>query len=152
MADEQINNTLPDPEISRAQQRITQLSEKVELAAKERDEAQKLAKETAEKLAVVEKESAFNAGFADVISTHSAAKDHKDEIKEKVMAGYSVQDATFAVLGPLGKIGGAAPTGSPPPVAGGPAAPNQPPQGQKTVAEMTQEERREALSKELLIS
>ena len=154
MTDPQIITPQPDPELTRSQQRITQLSEKVETTAKERDDAQKLAKDTAEKLAAMEKENTFNAGFADIIGTHPAAKDHRDEIKTKVLAGYTPQDATFAVLGAVGKLGGppTVPTGTPPPVAGGPAAVNQPPVAVKSVQEMTLAEKREVLSKELLLS
>lgn len=144
MADE----TTIQPQVqsdSRAQERIRELSEKVELTSKERDEKDRILKETTDKVAALEKENAFNSGFADVLGWHSAAKDHKDEIRAKVLAGYSVKDATWAVLGEAGKLGGTiqAPIASP---AGG-SAPNQIQQdATKSVAEMTQQERREALT------
>ncbi len=99
------------------------------------------------KTAALEKENTFNSGFADVLGTHQAAKDHKDEIKAKVLSGYSVEDATFAVLGKAGKLGQAPMT--PPSPAGGSATNTITNTGQKTVAEMNQAERREALAKEL---
>jgi hypothetical protein len=133
---------------SEAEKRIKQLSEKVRLTSEERDEQVKLAKEKDDKIATLERENAFNSGFSDVLGTHQAAKDHKDEIKAKVMTGYSVEDATYAVLGKAGKLGGI-PT-APPSPAGGSATNTITSTGQKTTQEMTQAERREALSKDLL--
>lgn len=145
MADEPITTPQVQPvELSRAEERIRQLSEKVELTSKERDEKDRLYKETSEKMATLEKENAFNSGFADVLSSHSAAKDHKDDIKAKVLAGMSVEDATFAVLGKAGKLGN--PTPQPVTTPAGGSAPNQI-QGDatKSIGEMTREEKRAAL-------
>jgi hypothetical protein len=61
------------------------------------------------------------------------------------MAGMSVEDAGFAVLGKEGKLGGMAPTQP----AGGSAATPPPQSGQKSVSDMTQDERRAELAKEL---
>ena len=144
---EELNNQPSDEDgESRSQQRIKQLSDKVELTAKERDELKVLRVEDQKKIAELERENAFNSGFAEVLGTHVAAKDHKDAIKEKVMAGYSVEDATFAVLGKAGKLGE---TSSSPQVAGG-SATTTPQSTQKEVKDMNQAERREVLSKELI--
>ena len=133
---------------TRSQHRIKELSDKVELTSKERDEIVGLREKDQKKIADLEKENAFNSDFADVLGTHSAAKDFKDKIKKKVMAGYTVEDATFAVLGKEGKLGVASePTAQD--VAGGSAA-NTQQTGQKTAKDMTQQERREILSKELI--
>lgn len=134
-------------ELSRAEERIKQLSEKVELTAKERDEQTKLVKERDEKISTLEKEGAFNSGYADVLATYPVAKDHKDEIKAKVLQGMSVEDATFAVLGKAGKLGSQGPMAQ---VAGGSAATTMPQGGQKEVKDMTQAERRSQLEKDLL--
>lgn len=145
MADETITTPQVQPvELSRAEERIRQLSEKVELTSRERDEKDKLYKEQGEKLSNLEKENSFNSGFADVLSSHSAAKDHKDDIKAKVLSGMSVEDATFAVLGKAGKLGN--PTPQPVTSPAGGSAPNQI-QGDatKSIAEMTHEEKRSAL-------
>lgn len=143
MADEPIIETSPTPEApkeaSRAEDRIKQLSEKVELTSKERDEMKTLNESTT-------RERDFYKGYADIVTTHPNAKDHQEEIKEKVLKGYSVQDATFAVLGAAGKLGGApAPA---PQVAGGSAATAMPQGGEKSPQEMTQAERREQLAKD----
>ena len=147
---EELNNQTPDEteeKESRSQQRIKQLSDKVELTAKERDELKVLRVEDQKKIAELERENAFNSGFAEVLGTHVAAKDHKDAIKEKVMAGYSVEDATFAVLGKAGKLGE---TSSSPQVAGGSATTTPQSTQPKEVKDMNQAERREVLSKELI--
>src|SRR3990167_3672891 len=100
MADETIIEPTPPAEHkeSRSEERIKQLSDKVELTAKERDEFK-----TANEQATRERD--FYKGYADIVVTQPAAKDHQDEIKEKVLKGYSVQDATYAVLGAAGKLG-----------------------------------------------
>ena len=130
---------------TRSQHRIRELSDKVELTSKERDEIKVNLEKEQKKTADLEKENTFNSGFADILGTHGAAKDYKDKIKEKVMSGYTVEDATLAVLGKEGKLG-VAPT---PPVAGG-SATTTPSPGEKSIQDMTQQERRDILSKELI--
>jgi hypothetical protein len=131
----------PSNEPNRAQERITELSGKLELTAKERDEKGKLLDE-------VQRERDFYQGFSDVLSTTPAAKDHKEDILAKVKGGYTVEDATFAVLGKAGKLGGVK---APDPVmpAGGSAAIAPPQGGEKPISEMTQAERRAKLEKEI---
>jgi hypothetical protein len=143
MADETITQPAPTPEAepSRAQERITELSEKVRIEAEARTAA-----ETAK--AEAEKRAAFAEGYADFVSNNPAAKEFKAQIQEKVMAGMSVEDAGFAILGKAGKLGAPA-TAPQAPVAGGSAAIQPPQQAQKNPSEMTQEERRKQLEKEL---
>ncbi len=143
-------DTIIQPSTSPAEDRIKQLSDKVELAAKERDEKDRLLNESNTKIATLEKENAFNSGFADMLGTHSAAKDHKDDIKTKVFAGYSVEDATLAVLAKAGKLGGmVAPTAQ---VAGGSATTTMPQGAQKEIKDMSQAERRAQLEKDIVWS
>jgi hypothetical protein len=85
-----IIETTPKP--NRAEERITELSEKVKEEATAREAAEK-------KVAEAERKAQFAEGFADVLGTHPAAKEHKADIEAKVVAGYSVEDATYAVLG-----------------------------------------------------
>lgn len=144
MADEIINQPDQQPVVqTRAEERITELSEKVKLTSQERDEL-KASKEE------VTRERDFYAGFSDIVATNPSAKDHKDDILAKVKSGYTVEDATFAVLGKAGKLGTPAPVVQNP--AGGSATISVPQGGEKTVAEMTQDERRAALSKDLIWS
>ena len=132
--------TKPSP----AEERITQLSEKVRLTSAERDEKDRL-------LGEVTKERDFYSGFSEVVTTNPLAKDHKDDILAKVKLGYTVEDATFAVLGKAGKLGQNAPKPAEPMnPAGGSAVINPSPSEDKKPSEMTQAERRAALEKELL--
>lgn len=148
MADEQIIET---PEETESQKRIKQLSDKVRLTSEERDEQARLLKEQSEKTSVAEKERDFYQGFSDVVTTNPAAKDHKEEILAKVKSGYTVQDATYAVLGAAGKLSGTTPPAPTPQVAGGSATTTTTQTGTKPISEMSQEERRAALEKELIL-
>lgn len=143
--------TQPSNELERqnqeteAQKRIKQLSEKVRLTSEERDEKDNLLKERDTKIAELERENVFNSGFVDVLTTHLAAKDHKDEIKAKVLSGYTVEDATFAVLGKAGKLGQPQASHEPANPAGGSASTTLPQGGTKKFEDMSREEKREAL-------
>lgn len=135
---------------NKVEKRIKDLSEKVRLTSEERDEGKKRIEEQQVKLAEAQRERDFYAGFADVIVSNPIAKDHKDDILAKVKSGYSVEDATFAVLGKAGKLGQPVPPPVPQPIvdnpAGGTAAVTQPVTGgQKSPNEMTREEKRAKL-------
>lgn len=142
MADETTITTPPTAEtpatpVNPVEARITDLSSKVKTASEERDAA--LARETA-----ANKKAEFNEGFVDVVTEFSAAKEHKTEIEEKFKAGYTVKDATFAVLGAAGKLG--APKVDRQPIGGGSASTTiTAPSGGKEISNMTQAERKEAL-------
>lgn len=149
MADElELGSEVEEVEERKENKRIKDLSEKVKLTSEERDELRdELKKQTEQKeveKAELTRERDFYAGFADVVSSNPAAKDHKDDILAKVKSGYTVEDATFAVLGKAGKLGQPKPEPRPNPAGG--SAINQPVAGsQKTAAEMTQAERRAEL-------
>ncbi len=91
------------------------------------------------------KERDFYASFSDSIAKYPSAPEYKDKIKEKVMSGYSVEDATISILHSEGKL---IPTSQPiqrENVSGG-SAPNQITNNQeKTVKQMSSPERWEAL-------
>lgn len=129
---------------SKVEKRIKDLSEKVRLTAEERDAGKRQLEEYTSKTKELERERDFFSSFSDVVSTNPAAKDHKDDILAKVKSGYSVEDATYAVLGKLGKLGQTQPAVESP--VGGSAAVNQPITGaQKSVSELSREEKRNAL-------
>lgn len=132
-------------EPSRSEERFRQLSEKVELTSKERDELKTLNEQ-------VTRERDFYKGFSDVVATNPSARDHQEDILSKVKSGYTVEDATYAVLGKAGKLGTTVPAPQPIQVAGGSASTAMPQGAAKPASEMTQEERREQLAKDLLIS
>lgn len=129
--------------------RLAETFKKLGDSEADRVEKGRLLEESNAKVATLEKENSFNEGFVDILGTQPSAKEHKDEIKSKVLSGYTVEDATFAVLGKAGKLGTAqAPAPASP--AGGSASTAIPQGGNKTPAEMTQAERREALMQELI--
>jgi len=137
----EIINTQPVE--NRSQERIKELSDKVELTAKERDEMKTLNESLTRK-------NTFLSGYSEVIAKFPAASEHRDAIEEKVLKGYTVEDATFAVLGPTGKLGNA-PAPVPTNPAGGSAPTNIPQSGaDKPIAEMTQAERRAKLEQEIV--
>lgn len=130
-------------EPSESQKRIKELSEKVRISDEEK-ETERIAREAAEsKTAEVERERDFYASFTNIVGQHPFAKDHKDEILNKVKSGYTVEDATYAVLAKAGKLEGQVENTSSP--AGGSAATTASPSGAKSLTDMTQEERRSAL-------
>ena len=127
---------------NKVEKRIKDLSEKVRLTSEERDEQKRLLGERDTKIAELERENTFNSGFVDVLTNHPMAKDHKDDILAKVKGGYSIEDATYAVLGKAGKLGQPTPPKENP--AGGSAV-NPPVPGEKTLNELSRDEKRTKL-------
>lgn len=145
MADELELDLTEEQDINKTQERIKNLSSKVKSASEERDTA-KAAVETAETARLAaEKERDFFKEFSSTNAKYPAASEYQDQIKEKVLAGYTVEDATVSVLNKEGKF---TPTVQQAPqqnVAGG-SAPNQVLQtGNKPVSDMSRDERRQAL-------
>lgn len=123
--------------------RVHEMTSKIGKMSGELDtaRAEKEAADTAK--AEMERERDFYSGFADVLSQNPQAKDHKDEILGKVKSGYSVEDATFAVLGKAGKLG--QPQVDTQPIAGGSATNTLSQPGSKQVSEMSRDDKRAAL-------
>ena len=130
---------------NKVEKRIKDLSEKVRLTSEERDEQKRVLSERDNKIAELERENSFNSGFADVLANHSAAKDHKDDIKAKVLSGYSIEDATFAVLGKAGKLGTTPPVPKLENPAGGSAVIQPITGGEKKLNELSRDEKRKEL-------
>ncbi len=135
--------------LSESEKRIKQLSEKVRLTSEERDEKDKVLKERETRIAELERKDSFNTSFTDILGTYGEAQAHRADIEAKAMAGYTVEDATLAVLAKAGKLGAVKPVAAPQ-VGGGSAATFMPSTGNKEPKDMSQAERRELLSKELL--
>lgn len=108
---------------NKVEQRIKNLSEKVKLTSEERDEQKRLLEEQRSQNEILIKERDFLNSFGDQIGKHPEAATYKDKIKDKFIRGYSVEDATAAVLVSEGKyippkveqpienfVGGSAPT------------------------------------------
>ena len=156
--DEQIDKT------NKVEDRIKDLSHKVKTTSEERDKAQKSVEELTKERDDAKKETEFYTNFSAVSDKYPDATEFKDDIKEKVNAGYSMEDAAVAILVREGKY--KAPTlegtvevkddektveGSDETPAGGSAV-NPSPTGEKTIeaiiSDGTQEEKRAALIEE----
>lgn len=151
MAEEILDLETLDQDIensNKVEKRIKDLSEKVRMTSEERDESKRLVQEQMAKNSDLQRERDFFSGFADVVSANPAAKDHKDDILAKVKSGYTVEDATFAVLGKAGKLSGQVQPKVPEvenPVGGAAAATQPIIGGLKSVSQMSREEKRAQL-------
>lgn len=145
---EELEIDLEEENINRnkVEKRIRDLSEKVELTSKERDELKTLHEKTEQEKNTALKERDFYASFVDSTSKYPGAGEYKDVIKEKVMAGYSVEDATVSVLAKEGKLGLNQAPVEKETVAGGSAI-NQinNSSGIKPLGEMSRDEKRQAI-------
>lgn len=129
-------NKEPESGGDKKDNRFTDLSNKVKTASEERDTAK--AETDAAK-----KEVEFYKGFSKVSSKYEGAADYQDKILEKVNSGYDLEDATISVLAKAGKLQNAPVQKESP--TGGSATTNMNQGGDKTIAEMTRAEKREAL-------
>lgn len=143
---EELELDLENEEINRAEKRIKDLSSKVRETSEERDtlKAQAEAAEAA-KIAAESKVEFLNS-FSDVSAKYQGANDFRTEIEEKVQKGYSIEDATVSVLNAQGKLIPQVETVPLVPAAGGSAPITLPDGSAKGAGEMTQAERREALT------
>lgn len=130
---------------SRAQKRIRNLSSKAEDALKERDEATAKAQESESARLAAEKRAEFLESFSGQSTKYPAASEFRDAIQEKVLtSGYSVEDATVAVLVSEGRFTAPATQDVQSMAAGGSAATAISANG-RPIGEMSQAERRAAL-------
>lgn len=110
--------------------------DKLEIETKARTDAES-------EVATLKKETSFLNSFTDVTAKFPTASEYRDKIKEKVMSGYSVDDATISILVAEGKY---TPPAQPRENAAGGSAINQITQPQyKSPKEMTSSERWDAL-------
>lgn len=101
--EDELDLDLETEENNREKSRNKGLSEKVIQTAKERDEIKVLAdKAETEKQAAL-KEAAFYKEFNTTASKYSGATEFQDKIREKVLAGYDLEDATISILAKEGK-------------------------------------------------
>lgn len=143
-------NNESDIEAGRQNNRFKDLSDKVKTTAKERDDAAMLAKESESKRLEAEKERDFFKDFSTASSKYQGAAEYQDQILEKVKAGYDVEDAMVSVLAKEGKLTAPImPKDSP---AGGSATTALKGDGEKSVYEMDQAERRKILEENMTFS
>lgn len=143
-----MDNEQLDQVEAQVEQNITSknaVEERMTNLAKAKAEAEKAKAEADARAANAEKERDFFANFSDSIAKYPSANEYKDVIKEKVMSGYTVEDATIAVLAREGKLTPPPPERQSP--AGGSAS-NQIQSGGisgKTIQELNREEKRQAV-------
>jgi len=151
--DETLDLEAVDQEIenkNKIETRIKDLSEKVKLTSEERDELKTLNEEKDGKISGLEKENEFLNEFGNVLVKYPAASEFKDAIKEKVLKGYSIEDATVATLSAEGKLTPSEPSPAVEPKKENPAggsAPTNPPAsgGDKKLEDMSTPEKRALL-------
>lgn len=130
-----------EEKLTRAQTRNKNLSEKVKLTATERDEATKKAEEAEAKAQAALKDVDFFKNFNSLSAKYEGANEYQDKIREKVMAGYEIEDATVAVLNKEGKFIAPPPPASPRENPAGGSANNTTSGGEKNLADMTKDEK-----------
>ena len=151
MADEFLEELGLEPETpvveSKQDKRLKDLSEKVKLTSEERDEKDKLLQEATSKAETAEKDVEFYKNFNTLAGKFPGANEYQEQIREKVLAGQDAEDAAVAILFKEGKLAGMtqAPIAHESPAGG--SATTAIAGGEKSVSEMTQEERRAELSK-----
>lgn len=84
--------------------RFEQLSEKVILTSKERDEKAQLAEKLQAENSSIAKERDFYKSFSQISSKHPEATNYQDQILERVNKGYDPEEAALAVLAKEGKL------------------------------------------------
>ncbi len=149
--DEELNLDLDNIESNvenklKVKNRIEQLSEKVILTSKERDELVKTKGILEGEKTSLTKQIDFYKSFSTISSKHPEAINYQDQILEKVNKGYDPEDAALAILAKEGKLTNQ--TQAPvqqTDVAGGSAQTIL--QGNKNPNEMKMDEKFEALSK-----
>lgn len=146
MADAEIINEVPTEEAPKGdprqdpQSRIKEVLQKATEANQLKDKALKEAEEA-------KREAQFYKGFNPLITKYQGAAELQDKIKEKVLAGYDIEDATVSVLNREGKLNTPTPVQEREIVAGG-SATTPPTTGKaKPVTEMSQSERWEELKR-----
>lgn len=148
MADEEIDLEALDKELDqegKVEKRIRALSEKVKFTSEERDSARHESEEKDKKISELEKERGFLSSFGDQTTKYPDAIAFRDKIKEKVLVGYSVEDATVSVLNSEGKLFTTKKEVSLENPAGGSAPTSPQVSVDKKVSEMSREEKRNAL-------
>ena len=140
--DRDINNT------NKVEERIRNLTKREKAALKEKEEAEARAQALEAEKANLEKEKDFLSSFTDVQTKFPGAAEHKDAIWEKVQSGYTVEDAALVVAEankseePEAEEKAPAKPESP---AGGSATTVPTAIGEKSIDEMTRDEKLAAL-------
>ncbi len=145
-----------DSEIESEVEKKPRMDQRVEKALSEKTKAEELAakeskgREKAEKEAeVAKKDLEFFKSFNTISSKYAGASEYQDQIQERVNKGYDLEEAVVAVLNKEGKFTPPAPAPLPKESPAGGSSATQVSKSNKSIAEMTQEERREILKEHL---
>lgn len=151
MAEETITGTQETQEEikNKVEERIKELSGKVKLTAKERDELAEANRALNAEKESLAKEVSFYKDFSKTSTRFPQASEYQDKILEKVKGGYTVEDATVSVLNAEGRL--TTPKPDMTTAAGGSATTTPTQTGAKAPGEMTQAERRKFLEENLII-
>jgi hypothetical protein len=126
--------------------RFQQLSEKVILTSKERDELAEAKQVLESEKDSLSKERDFYKDFSTNVTKYPHASEYQEQILEKVKNGYSTEDAMVAVLAKEGKLTMPAEAPAPSPQVEGGSSPTVI-SGDKSMSDMTAEEKMSALAK-----
>lgn len=127
--------------ISRKDNRIKNLSDKVKTTSEERDAKAKALEEAEAKATAAQKEADFFKNFNTVSQKFQGASEYQDKIREKAALGLSVEEATTLVMATEGKYVAPAPVVERQSAAGGSASTGIADSAEKKPKEMTQAER-----------
>ena len=129
---------------SKVKNRFNELANKVKDTARERDAVLEEKRVLEEESRKISKERDFYASFTESASQYPNAVQFKDAIKDKVLAGYTVEDATVSVLAKEGQLTTNT-VRKQEMVAGGSSSNSMSSSGTKGVKDMSKDELRSAL-------
>lgn len=142
---DELNNTINNDNTRAGQtidRRVSNLTEKLKTEGEEKARIDQARADAEAKANAMEKERDFYSSFSDSTSQYPQASEYKDAIKEKVMSGYTVEDATVSILAKEGKLNYQPQREN---IAGGSATNSLQTEGSKTTGEMDRAEKRAAL-------
>lgn len=149
LGDETLEETPKEHPIDKRINKALSEKTKAEQAAAKAEEEKAKAFQEAE---AAKKDAEFYKNFNNISTKFPGAGDYQDAIREKVNSGLSLDDAALLVMTKEGKY---TPPQAPPPPKESPAggsAPINVNKGNKSISEMSQEERREILRDNLGLS
>jgi hypothetical protein len=131
--------------INRRDKKINSLSEKLGNTEKEKAELAKAKEEAEAKAQAAQKDADFFKGFNSISSKYQGAGEYQDQIREKVMSGYDMEDAAISILAKEGKYQPLQPEARREMAAGGSASIGINQQADKPLNSMSREEMRSQL-------
>lgn len=128
---------------SKIKNRFQQLTEKLSVTTKEKEENLAKVKLAEEAKTKAERDLNFYKGFSTNLAKYPQAASYQEQIKERVDKGYDAEEAILAVLAKDGKLTASTPTQPTTQVEGGSAPTTFP--GEKSLRDMTPDEKLQGL-------